>query len=139
MRLPVWEIHIDQDRRTIFRVFRRLPHGQPYRRDLVILDTDISLLQDTWWIRDADDRSLLAEINSRGALVTLARKFLPIGQGIAHKYEITSSEGGSVGAIEVGFALFDFDQYEITLTDTSSIPTEAVVIGAIVIDAIQGN
>jgi hypothetical protein len=139
VRLPVWEIHIDQDRRTIFRVFRRLPHGQPYRRDLVILDTDISLLQDTWWIRDADDRSLLAEINSRGALVTLARKFLPIGQGIAHKYEITSSEGGSVGAIEVGFALFDFDQYEIVLTETSAVPIEPVVSGAIVIDASQGS
>ncbi|MFD1600323.1 hypothetical protein [Halobellus rarus] len=41
--------------------------------ELVIFDNDLSLLQDTWRIRDADDRSLLAEINSRGALVTLAR------------------------------------------------------------------
>ena len=49
------------------------------------------------------------------------------------------SEGNPVGSIEGEFALFDFDQYEITLTDTSSIPTEPVVIAAIVIDAIQGN
>jgi len=107
--------------------------------ELVIFDNDLSLLQDTWRLRDADDQSLLAEINSRGGLITLARKLLPAGQGIAHKYEITDSENNSAGSIEGEFALFDFDQYEITLTDTSSIPTEAIVIGAVVIDAIQGN
>ncbi|GAB6862677.1 hypothetical protein ACFR97_16230 [Haloplanus litoreus] len=107
--------------------------------ELVILDNDLSLLQDTWRLRDVDDRSLLAEINSRGALITIARKLLPAGQGIAHKYDITDSEGNPVGSIEGEFALFDFDQYEITLTDTSSVPTEPVVIAAIVIDAIQGN
>ncbi|MFC6614244.1 hypothetical protein ACFQAS_04620 [Halopenitus salinus] len=107
--------------------------------ELVIFDNDLSLLQDTWRLRDADDGSLLAEISSRGALFTLARKILPAGQGIAHKYEIADSEGNRVGSIKGEFALFDFDQYEITLTDTSSIPTEPVVIAAIVIDAIQGN
>ena len=107
--------------------------------ELVVFDNNLSLLQDTWQLRDADDQSLLAEINSRGGLITLARKLLPAGQGIAHKYEITDSENNSAGSIEGEFALFDFDQYEITLTDTSSIPTEAIVIGAVVIDAIQGN
>jgi uncharacterized protein YxjI len=107
--------------------------------ELIILDNDLSLLQDTWRLRDVDDRSLLAEINSRGALITIARKLLPAGQGIAHKYDITDSEGNPVGSIEGEFALFDFDQYEITLTDTSSVPTEPVVIAAIIIDAIQGN
>jgi len=107
--------------------------------ELVILDNDLSLLQDTWRLRDVDDESLLAEIRSRGALFALARKLLPAGQGIAHQYEITDSEGNSVGSIEGAFALFDFDQYEISLTDTSSIPTESVVIAAIVIDAIQGD
>lgn len=107
--------------------------------ELIIFDNDFSLLQDTWRLRDANDRSLLAEINSRGGLITLARKLLPFGQGIAHKYEITDSEGNPVGSIEGEFALFDFDQYEITLSDTSSVPTEAIVAGAIVIDAIQGD
>ncbi|EMA72746.1 hypothetical protein [Halorubrum distributum] len=107
--------------------------------ELVIFDNDLSLLQDTWRVRDANDQSLLAEINSRGGLITLARKLLPGGQGIAHKYEITDSEGNPVGSVEGEFALFDFDQYEITLSDTSSIPTEAIVVGAIVINAIQGN
>lgn len=105
--------------------------------DIVILDNDFSLVQDTWRIRDADDQSLLAEINSRGALVTLGREILPFGQWIAHEYEITDAEGDTVGAIEGEFAIFD--QYKIDLTDTSSVPTEPIVIGAIVIDAIQGN
>ncbi|PHQ38101.1 hypothetical protein DJ69_13450 [Halorubrum persicum] len=107
--------------------------------ELVVFDNDLSLLQDSWRLRDADDQSLLAEINSRGGLITLARNLLPAGQGIAHKYEITDSEGNPVGSVEGEFALFDFDQYEITLSDTSSVPTEAIVVGAIVIDAIQGN
>lgn len=105
--------------------------------DLILLDNDFSLAQDTWRIRDADDRSLLAEINSRGLLITLGRKFLPFGQWIAHKYEVTDAEGAPVGTIEGRFAIFD--QYEIDLTDTSSVPTEPIVIGTIVIDAIQGN
>jgi len=107
--------------------------------ELVILDNDFSLLQDTWRIRDADDESLLAEISSRGGLISLARKLLPAGHAIAHNYEITDADGDPAGSMEGEFALFSFDQYEITLTNTSSIPTDPIVIGAIVIDAIQGN
>ena len=107
--------------------------------ELIIFDNDLSLLQDTWRLRDPDDRSLLATISSRGALYTLGRKLLPAGQGIAHKYEITDAADDPVGSIEGEFALFDFDQYEVTLSDTSSVPTAAIVIGAIVIDAIQSN
>src|SRR6056297_185232 len=44
--------------------------------DLVVLDNDYSMVQDTWTVRDADTEAKLAEINSRGALVTLARNFL---------------------------------------------------------------
>jgi len=106
---------------------------------LVIFDNDFSLLQDTWRIRDADDHGVLAEINSRGALLTLGRTLLPFGQMIAHNYEITDSEGRPIGSIEGEFTMFDFDQYEITLTDTSAVPTTPIVIGAIVIDAIQAN
>lgn len=105
--------------------------------DLVVLENDLSVLQDTWRIRGADDGSLLAEINSRGGLVTVARKILPLGRWIGHEHEITDSEGDTVGTIESEFAIFD--EYDITITDTGSVPTAAVVIGTIVIDAIQGN
>lgn len=105
--------------------------------NLVILENDFSLFQDTWRVRDADDGSLLAEITSRGGLLTVGRKVLPLGQWIGHKYEITDAEGDAVGSIESDFALFD--EYDITINDTSSVPTEPIVIGTIVIDAIQGN
>jgi hypothetical protein len=45
---------------------------------VVILDNDFSMLQDTWTIRDPDTREALAEIDSRGAGVTLARNLLPL-------------------------------------------------------------
>jgi uncharacterized protein YxjI len=106
-------------------------------KELVVLDNDFSLFQDTWRIRDAEDESLVAEINSRGSLITVGRKILPVGQWIGHKFEITDSEGTAVGTIESGFAVFD--QYEITISDSSSVPIDPIVAGTVVIDAIQGN
>jgi uncharacterized protein YxjI len=105
--------------------------------DLVVLENDFSLLRDSWRIRDADDESLLAEITSRGGFVTVGRKLLPFGRWIGHRYEITDAEGDSVGSIESEFAMFD--EYDITISDTSSVPTAPIVIGTIVIDGIQAN
>jgi uncharacterized protein YxjI len=106
-------------------------------KELVVLDNDFSLFQDTWQIRDAEDESLIAEINSRGALFTVGRKILPVGQWIGHEFEISDAEGTAVGTIESGFAVFD--QYEITVSDSSSVPIDPIVAGTVVIDAIQGN
>ena len=105
--------------------------------DLIVLDNDFSLFQDTWRIRDAEDGSLIAEISSRGGLITVSRKLLPVGQFIGHKFEITDAEGNSVGTIESDFAIND--QYGITISDASSVPIDPIVVSAVVIDAIQGN
>jgi len=105
--------------------------------DLVVFENDFSMLRDTWRVRDADDGSLLAEIESRGGLATAGRKLLPLGQWIGHEYEITGPEGNTAGSIESGFAILD--EYDITLTDSGSVPPAPVVIGTAVIDAIQGN
>jgi uncharacterized protein YxjI len=105
--------------------------------DLVILDNDFSLLKDTWTIRDAETRSPLASITSRGALVTLARNVLPFGELIPHKYEITDPDGNHVGSIDGQFSFRD--RYEISIDDASSVPKEPIVAAAMVIDAIQGN
>ncbi len=105
--------------------------------DLIVLDNDFSLFQDTWRIRDAEDGSLIAEISSRGGLITVGRKLLPVGQFIGHKFEIADAEGNSVGTIESDFAIND--QYEITISDASSVPIDPIVVSAVVIDAIQGN
>lgn len=105
--------------------------------DLVILDNDFSLLQDTWRIRDAEDGALIAKITSRGGLVTVGRKLLPVGQFIGHRFNIADVDGNSVGTIESGSAIRD--QYEITISDSSSVPVDPVVAGTVIIDAVQGN
>ena len=105
--------------------------------EVVILDNDYSILQDTWKIRDAQTEAKIAEINSQGALVTIARNVVPFGGWIPHKYEITDVDGKHVGNIDGQFSLKD--RYEITIDDASNVPKEAVIAAAMVIDAIQGN
>ena len=105
--------------------------------DLVVLDNDYSVMQDTWTIRDAGDERAIAKIDSRGAAVTLARNLLPFGAIIPHKYEITDADGNHVGSIEGQLSLRD--RYEITIDNASNVPKEAVIAASMVIDAIQGN
>jgi len=105
--------------------------------DLVVLDNDYSIMQDTWTIRDAGDERAIAKIDSRGAAVTLARNLLPFGEIIPHKYEITDVDGNHVGSIEGQLSLRD--RYEITIDNASNVPKEAVIAASMVIDAIQGN
>ncbi|MFC7019813.1 MULTISPECIES: LURP-one-related/scramblase family protein [Haloarcula] len=105
--------------------------------EVVVLDNDFSLLQDTWRIRDPGTGEELARIDSRGALVTILRNVLPFGEWIPHKYEITDANGAHVGRIDGQFSLKD--RYQIIIDDASDVPTEPVVAAAMVIDAIQGN
>jgi uncharacterized protein YxjI len=105
--------------------------------DLVVLDNDYSIFQDTWTIRDAETEAKLAAITSRGGPVTVARNVLPFGEWIPHKYEITDQSGGHVGRIDGEFSLKD--RYTITIDDASDVPKEPVIAAAMVIDAIQGN
>jgi uncharacterized protein YxjI len=105
--------------------------------NIVILDNDYSIFQDEWTIRDARTEAEIAEIESRGALTTLARNLLPFGAVIPHKFEITDPDEQHVGSIEGQLSLQD--RYDITIDDSTGVPKEAVVAAAIVIDAIQGN
>ena len=105
--------------------------------DIVVLDNDYSIFQDTWKIRDADTEAKIAEINSQGAAVTIARNVVPFGGWIPHKYEITDANGGHVGNIDGQLSLKD--RYEITIDDASNVPKEAIIAAAMVIDAIQDN
>jgi hypothetical protein len=105
--------------------------------DIVILDNDYSVLQDTWKIRQARTEQKIAEINSRGTAVTLARNLLPFGGVIPHKYEITDVDGNHVGNISGQFSMKD--TYNIVIDDASTVPKEPIIAAAMVIDAIQGN
>jgi len=108
--------------------------------EVVMLDNDYSIFQDTWKVRDARTEAKLAEINSRGAVVTLLREFIPLGLGglIPHKYEITDLDGNHIGNIEGQLSLKD--RYDITVdASDSDVPTEPIVAAAMVIDAIQNH
>ncbi|CCQ33519.1 hypothetical protein HLRTI_000256 [Halorhabdus tiamatea SARL4B] len=105
--------------------------------EIVILDNDYSIFQDTWKIRDARTEAKLAEINSRGAMVTLARAYVPFGGWIPHKYEITDLDGDHVGRIEGELSLKD--RYDIVIDDASDVPKEPIVAAAMVVDAIQNH
>jgi len=105
--------------------------------EVVVLDNDFSIFQDTWTIRDADTEAAIAKIDSRGAMITIARNVIPFGHWIPHKYEITDANGAHVGTIDGEFSLKD--RYQIAIDDASDVPKEAVVASAMVIDAIQGN
>jgi uncharacterized protein YxjI len=104
---------------------------------VAILDNDYSVFRDTWTVRDGETEAALAKITSRGALVTLARNLLPFGELIPHKYEIADARGDHVGRIDGRFSLRD--RYDIVIDDAGSVPKDAVVAAAMVIDAIQGN
>ncbi|MFC7209086.1 LURP-one-related/scramblase family protein [Natronoarchaeum sp. GCM10025321] len=105
--------------------------------ELVVLSNDFSMFQDTWTVRDAETGSKLAEINSRGAVVTALRGFLPLGYLIPHKYEITDANGDHVGSINGQLSFRD--RYEITIDDATDVPKEPILAAAMVIDAIQNN
>jgi uncharacterized protein YxjI len=106
--------------------------------EVVILDNDFSMFQDTWKLRDATTGAAVAEINSRGTAVTFARQALPFGSVIfPHQYEITDQNGDHVGDISGQLSLKD--TYDISITDASDVPKEAIVAAAMVIDAIQEN
>jgi hypothetical protein len=106
--------------------------------EVAVLDNDYSIFRDTWKIRDADTEAKIAEINSRGAGITLARNLIPyVGPLIPHKYEITDQRDNHVGNIEGQLSLKD--RYDITIDNAETVPKEAVVAAAMVIDAIQGN
>ncbi|WP_459194766.1 LURP-one-related/scramblase family protein [Halosimplex sp. J119] len=106
-------------------------------QDLVVLDNDFSVFQDTWTVRDVDTGRELATLDSRGALYTLARHYLPFGSLIPHKYEISDPNGGHVGTIEAHFSIRD--RYDVTIDDASNVPKEPIVAAAMVIDAIQNH
>lgn len=107
---------------------------------LAVLDKNFTLLVHKWKIRDPESERLLARIESRGAVVELLRNIPYVSlvtQLIPHKYTIEDADGNQIGEIEGQISLHD--EYEIRVGDTGGVPKEAVVAGAIAIDALEGN
>jgi len=107
--------------------------GEP----VVVLDHNWSWFNDHWKIRHPKNEALIAEIELQSLAAEFARRFIPYGGFIPHKYEITDVDGNHVGDIEGQLSMKD--RYDITIDDASDVPRDAVVAAAMVIDAIEGN
>jgi len=105
---------------------------------IVLLDAKYSWFGDTWKIRDPDDERLLATIESRSTVADVLRHIHPVLGLIPHRYEITDADGGHVGVIDGKFSAVK-DTYTVRIDDTSTVPKEAVLVAAMVVDAIEGN
>ena len=107
---------------------------------VVVLDKKWTLFSDHWKVRDPDTEALLAEITSKSKLVMFLKHMPYVGaffQLLPHKYEIVDADGGHVGSVDGQFSIKD--RYEVEIDDAESVPREAVVAAAMVIDAIEGN
>lgn len=104
---------------------------------VVTLDENFTLFSDKWKLRDPDTEAVLAKIESKSAVVSFLRHIHAIFSLIPHEYEITDANEGHVGTIDGQFSFKD--KYDVNIDDASSVPKEAVVAAAMVIDAIEGN
>jgi uncharacterized protein YxjI len=104
---------------------------------VIVLDKNFTFLVHKWAIRDPETEAVLARIDSRGKLVSFLRSLSSLFNLLPHKYEITDGDGDHVGTIEGQFSIRD--KYDITIDDASSVPKEAIVAAAMVIDALENN
>lgn len=110
--------------------------GEP----IAVLEKNWTIMTHKWKVRDPDDESLLAKIESRGAAFQLLRS-LPVvglvGSFVPHKYSIEGPDGEELG--EIAGRLSIKDTYDITIEDTGDAAKEALVAASIAIDALEGN
>jgi uncharacterized protein YxjI len=104
---------------------------------VVVLDKNWTFFTDRWKLRDPDTEALVATIQSKSKIVSALRHLIGVFQILPHKYEILDADGDHVGSIDGKFSLKD--TYVVRVDDASDVPKEAVVAGAMVIDAIEGN
>jgi uncharacterized protein YxjI len=99
-------------------------------KPVVVLDENYTVFTDRWKLRDPETEAIIAEINSKSILGHLFSLY-------PHEYEITDADGTHVGTIDGQFSLKD--EYVVRIDDASTVPKEAIVAAAMVIDAIEGN
>lgn len=104
--------------------------------ELAILEKKFTFFKHVWKIRDPEDESLRAKVESDSLLVEILRNFSEIFSLIPHSYIITDSNSNEIGRIKGHFSLHD--RYNIDI-DKDVEGREAVVAAAIAIDALEGN
>ncbi|AZH25890.1 LURP-one-related/scramblase family protein [Haloplanus aerogenes] len=105
--------------------------------EVVVLDEDFSLFVENWTIRDPETGEALATIRSKSKLFAALRHLISIANLIPNKYEIFDADGEHVGDIEGQLSLRD--TYTVSIDDASSIPKEAVVAAACILDALENQ
>ncbi|WP_129113711.1 LURP-one-related/scramblase family protein [Halegenticoccus tardaugens] len=105
--------------------------------EVVVLDEDFSLFVETWTIRDPDTGEPLASIRSKSKLLSALRHFISVMNLIPNKYEIFDADGGHVGDIKGQFSLRD--TYTVSIDDASTVPKEAVIAAACILDALENQ
>jgi uncharacterized protein YxjI len=103
--------------------------------DVVVLDEDLSLFVEHWTIRDPDTGEALATIRSKNKLLSALRHLASVANLIPNKYEIFDPDGAHVGNINGAFSLRD--TYTVSIDDASTVPKEAVLAAACVLDALE--
>lgn len=105
--------------------------------EIVVLDEDFSLFVENWTIRDPDSGAPLATIQSKSKLLSALRHVISVANLFPNKYEIFDANGDHVGDIEGKFSLRD--TYTITIDDASTVPKEAVIAAACILDALENK
>ncbi|WP_299235280.1 hypothetical protein [Natronomonas sp.] len=105
--------------------------------DVVVLDEDLSFFLENWTVRDPETGEALATIRSKSKLLSALRHVVSAANLIPNKYEILDADGAHVGDIEGQFSLRD--TYTVDIDDASTVPKEAVVAAACVLDALENK
>ena len=105
--------------------------------EVVVLDEDLSLFVENWTIRDPDTGEALATIQSESMPLAALRQIVSVANLIPNRYEISDADGTHVGDIEGQFSLRD--SYTVSIDDASTVPKEAVIAAACVLDALENQ
>jgi uncharacterized protein YxjI len=137
----------DDDGNEVFKVSSELSMNM--KRDYVmvdsqtdeevaLLDNKLSLMTQKWQVRDPDTENILATIETRSAVVALARGQLGmLGKLFPVQFDIKDADGNVIGGIDGQLSMKD--RYDVSLDDAGDLPRETIIAAAMVIDAIEGN
>ena len=103
--------------------------------EVVVLDEDYSLFVENWTLRDPESGETLATIESKNRLLSALRHLVSAVNLVPNKFEIFDASGDHVGDIEGQLSLRD--TYTVSIDDASTVPREAVIAAACVIDALE--
>jgi uncharacterized protein YxjI len=105
--------------------------------EVVVLDEDYSLFVENWTVRDPDSGAELATIRSKNRLLSALRHVFGPANLVPNRYEILDAGGDHVGDIDGQLSLRD--SYTVSVDDASSVPKEAVIASACVLDALENE